>query len=157
MTGRIALRVAALAYLALLVLGPVVLVVVRTFAHGMGPVVAALTTPDAVHAAQMSLLLVAIAVPVNTVFGVVCAFVLVRFAPRGAGLITALVDLPFAISPVVLGLALFTLYGRNGWLGPALARTPRRRHRAQANARPLRILRPAPATSAAGATPTGRG
>ena len=121
MTGRIALRVAALAYLALLVLGPVVLVVVRTFAHGVGPVVAALTTPDAVHAAQLSLLLVAIAVPVNTVFGVVCAFVLVRFAPRGAGLITALVDLPFAISPVVLGLALFTLYGRNGWLGPALA------------------------------------
>jgi sulfate transport system permease protein len=97
------------------------MVVVRTFSGGLGPVVAALTSPEAVHAAQISLLLVAIAVPVNTVFGVVCAFVLVRYRPPGSGLLAAIVDLPFAISPVVLGLALFVLYGRGGWLGPVLA------------------------------------
>jgi sulfate/thiosulfate transport system permease protein len=118
--GRMGLRVAALGYLALIVLGPVVLLVVRTFAHGLAPVIEALTAPAAVHALQVALVLVVIAVPVNTVFGVVCAFVLVRYRPRGAGLLASLVDLPFAISPVVLGLALFTLYGRTGWLGPTL-------------------------------------
>jgi sulfate transport system permease protein len=121
MTGRRVLRAGALAYLALLVLGPVLMVVVRTFSSGPGPVVAALTSPEAVHAAQVSLLLVAIAVPVNTVFGVVCAFVLVRYQPPGSGLVAAAVDLPFAVSPVVLGLALFVLYGRGGWFGPVLA------------------------------------
>jgi sulfate transport system permease protein len=120
-TARIGLRTAALAYLALVVLGPVALLVVRTFAHGVAPVVAALTTPEAVHALQLSLLLVLIVVPINTVFGVVCAFVLVRYRPPGTGVLAALVDLPFAISPVVLGLALFTLYGRTGWLGAPLA------------------------------------
>jgi sulfate transport system permease protein len=121
MTGRRVLRAGALAYLALLVLGPVLMVVVRTFSSGPGPVVAALTSPEAVHAAQVSLLLVALAVPVNTVFGVVCAFVLVRYQPPGSGLVAAAVDLPFAVSPVVLGLALFVLYGRGGWFGPVLA------------------------------------
>src|SRR6185312_9066447 len=111
MTARIGLRVAALGYLALIVAAPVVLIVVRTFAHGAGPVVAALTTPEAVHAILLSLLVTAIAVPINTVFGVVCAFVLVRYRPRGAALISAVIDLPFAVSPVVLGLALVTLYG----------------------------------------------
>jgi sulfate/thiosulfate transport system permease protein len=121
LTARMTLRVAALGYLALIVLGPVVLLVVRTFAHGVAPVIEALTAPAAVHALQVTLLLVAIAVPVNTVFGVICAFVLVRYRPPGVGLLSSLVDLPFAISPVVLGLALFTLYGRTGWLGPTLA------------------------------------
>lgn len=120
MIARVGLRVAALGYLALVVLGPVVLLVARTFASGVAPVVAALTSPDAVHALQVSLMLVAVAVPVNTVFGVVCAFVLVRYRPPGTWLIAALVDLPFAVSPVVLGLALFILYGRTGWLGPLL-------------------------------------
>jgi len=119
--ARLGLRIIALGYLALVVLGPVVLLVVRTFAHGLEPVVVALTSPDAVHALQVTLVLVAMAVPVNTVFGVICAFVLVRYRPPGTRLIAALVDLPFAISPVVLGLALFTLYGRTGWLGPTLA------------------------------------
>ena len=121
MTGRVALRLTALAWLGLLLVGPVVMVAVRTFADGVAPVVDALTTPPAVHAAQLSLLLAAIAVPVNTVFGVLCAFVLVRHRPRGRAVVAAVVDLPFAVSPVVLGLALFTLYGRTGWLGPALA------------------------------------
>jgi sulfate transport system permease protein len=118
--GRIALRTAALGYLALIVAVPVVLLVVRTFARGVGPVVAALTTPEAVHAIELSLLVTVIAVPVNTVFGVVCAFVLVRYRPPGAGLVSAVLDLPFAVSPVVLGLALVSLYGAQGWFGPWL-------------------------------------
>jgi sulfate/thiosulfate transport system permease protein len=120
-TGRLALRVAALGYLGLIVAAPVVLLVARTLAHGAGPVVAVLTTPEAVHAIVLSLLVTAIAVPVNTVFGVVCAFVLVRHRPPAAGLISAVLDLPFAVSPVVLGLALVTLYGAQGWFGPWLA------------------------------------
>ncbi len=121
MSGRLALRVAALGYLGLIVVAPVALIVVRTFAHGLAPVVEALTTPEAVHAVQLSLLVTAIAVPINTVFGVVCAFVLVRYRPPGRGLIAAALDLPFAVSPVVLGLALVALYGAQGWFGPWLA------------------------------------
>jgi sulfate transport system permease protein len=120
MSGRIALRVVALGYLGLIVAAPVVMIVARTLAHGVAPVVAALTSPEAVHAILLSLLVTAIAVPINTVFGVVCAFVLVRHRPRGSGLITAVLDLPFAVSPVVLGLALVTLYGAQGWFGPWL-------------------------------------
>ena len=108
------------ALLALVVLAPVAMIVVRTFSHGLAPVVAALTTPEALHAIQLSLLVTAIAVPINTVFGVVCAFVLVRYRPPGSGLIAAVVDLPFAVSPVVLGLALVVLYGAQGWFGPWL-------------------------------------
>jgi len=120
-SGRLALRVAVLGYLTLVVAAPVVMIVVRTFAHGLAPVIAALTTPEALHAVQLSLLVTAIVVPVNTVFGVVCAFVLVRRRPRGSALITAVLDLPFAVSPVVLGLALVALYGSQGWFGPWLS------------------------------------
>jgi sulfate/thiosulfate transport system permease protein len=119
-SGRVALRVAALGYLALIVVAPVVLLVGRTFAHGLAPVVAALTTPEALHAIALSVLVTAITVPITTVFGVVCAFVLVRYRPPGSGLIAAAIDLPFAVSPVVLGLALVTLYGAEGWFGPWL-------------------------------------
>ena len=82
MTARIGSAL-ALVWLGLLLVAPVVMVVVRTFSSGSSPVVAALTAPAAVHAALLSLLLAAIAVPVNTVFGVVCALVLVRFRPPG--------------------------------------------------------------------------
>jgi sulfate transport system permease protein len=121
MSGRVALRVAALGYLALIVLAPVAMIVARTFAHGLAPVVAALTTPEALHAIQLSLLVTAIVVPINTVFGVICAFVLVRYRPPGSGFISAVLDLPFAVSPVVLGLALVALYGAQGWFGPWLS------------------------------------
>ena len=121
MTARRVLPTLAVVWLGLLLVAPVVMVVVRTFSSGVGPVVTALTTPAAVHATLLSLLLAAIAVPVNTVFGVVCAVVLVRFRPPGRALIAAAVDLPFAVSPVVLGLALFALYGRAGPLGPVLS------------------------------------
>jgi sulfate/thiosulfate transport system permease protein len=115
--ARLGLRFAALGYLALLLVLPVGMVFWRTFQHGIGPVWDAATTPEALHALWLTLLIAMIAVPANTIFGVVCALVLVRDRFRGKTFLNALVDLPFALSPVVIGLALFLVYARNGWLG----------------------------------------
>jgi len=120
-SARLALRVAALGYLGVVLVAPLALVLYRTFRHGLGPVVDALSAGPAVHAFQLTLLIAAVAVPANTVFGVACAHAIVRGRLRGAGLVNALVDLPLALSPVVVGLALFVLYGRGGPLGPWLA------------------------------------
>jgi sulfate/thiosulfate transport system permease protein len=120
MKARWGLRVAALGYLALLLVLPVGLVFWRTFEHGFGPVWEALTNPDALHALWLTLLVALIAVPANTVFGVICALLLVRQRFRGKSLLNAFVDLPFALSPVVVGLALFLVYARTGWFGPWL-------------------------------------
>jgi sulfate transport system permease protein len=78
---------------------------------------AALTSAQAIHALELTLLMVGVAVPLNTVFGVLCALVIVRGKVRGKWLLNIMVDIPFAISPVVVGLALFLLYGRQGWFG----------------------------------------
>ncbi len=117
MIGRHAVRVAALGYLAVLLVAPVGFVFWRTFEHGVGPAWDAVTTPDAVHALKVTLILTAIAVPANTVFGVLAALAIVRHRFPGAGIFNAVVDLPLALSPVVVGLALLLLYGRGGWLG----------------------------------------
>src|SRR5215217_5096538 len=113
---RIALRVVALGYLGAILLVPVGMVFWRTFEHGLGPVWASLTTPDAKHAFWLTLEIAAIAVPANTIFGVACAIAIVRHRFRGAGLVNAIVDLPLALSPVVVGLSLLLLYGRDGWV-----------------------------------------
>jgi sulfate/thiosulfate transport system permease protein len=118
---RLGLRFAALGYLALLLLLPVGLVFYRTFGDGIGPVWEAITTPEAQHAFYLTVLMVVIAVPLNTVFGVACATVLVRHRFRGRNLLNNLIDLPFAISPVVVGLALILVYGQQGWFGGWLA------------------------------------
>ena len=76
-----------------------------------------MTSHDAVHALKVTLILVAIAVPANTIFGVMCSLAIVRHRFPGAGVVNAVVDLPLALSPVVAGLALLLLYGRGGWLG----------------------------------------
>ena len=117
MIGRYALRFASLGYLAVLLVAPVGFVFWRTFEHGVGPAWHAVTTPDAVHALKVTLTLTAIAVPANTIFGVLCALAIVRHRYPGAGVVNAVVDLPLALSPVVVGLALLLLYGRGGWLG----------------------------------------
>jgi sulfate transport system permease protein len=80
-----------------------------------------MTDPDFVHALWLTILVALIAVPLNTVFGVACALVLVRQRFRGKAVLNALVDLPFALSPVVVGLALFLVYARTGWFGPWLS------------------------------------
>jgi sulfate transport system permease protein len=107
----------ALGYLALLLLAPLLMIFYRTFEHGLAPVWSAVTQPHAIHAFWLSIELVAIAVPLNTVFGVAVAIALERQQFRGRGLLGALLDLPFAISPVVVGLALLLVYGNNGWFG----------------------------------------
>jgi sulfate/thiosulfate transport system permease protein len=115
--SRIGLRLAALGYLGLLLLVPVGVVFYKTFEHGLGRVIESVTTPAAIHAFQLTLEVALIAVPLNAAFGIVTALALVRGNWRGKALVNAIIDLPFAISPVVIGLALILVYGRHGWLG----------------------------------------
>jgi sulfate/thiosulfate transport system permease protein len=117
MIGKYALRFASLGYLAVLLVAPVGYVFYKTFQHGFGPAWDAVTTPDAIHALKVTLILTAIAVPANTIFGVIAALAIVRYRFPGAGIFNAVVDLPLALSPIVVGLALLLLYGRGGWLG----------------------------------------
>jgi sulfate transport system permease protein len=114
--SRLGLRFAALGYLAVLLLVPVV-VFYKTFEHGLGAVFDSVTTPAAIHAFWLTVEIAVIAVPLNAAFGVITALALVRGKWRGKGIVNAIIDLPFAISPVVIGLALILVYGRNGWLG----------------------------------------
>ena len=113
---RLGLRFVALAYLAIILAAPLVIVFWRTF-EDLGAAWTALTAPDTIHAFKLTLLITAIAVPVNTVFGIVCALAIVRKKFPGKGLLNAFIDLPLALSPVVVGLSLFLLYGREGWFG----------------------------------------
>jgi sulfate transport system permease protein len=114
---RIVLRTVALGYLAAILLGPLAFVFYRAFEHGFVDAWSAVTTPPALHAFQLTLLIAAIVVPANTIFGVLCALVIVRHPFRAKGLLNAIVDLPLALSPVVVGFSLFLLYGREGWFG----------------------------------------
>ena len=118
---RIGLRVLALGYLAVLLLVPVGLIFYRTFEKGLGFLIDSISTPAAIHALWLTLEVAAITVPLNAAFGVLAALALVRGNFPGKRLLDALIDLPFAISPVVIGLSLLLLYGRTGWFGPALA------------------------------------
>jgi len=122
MAARYGLRVVGLGYLAVLLVAPVGLVFWRTFEHGFSPAWHAVTTHDARHAFWLTILIALIAVPANTVFGVALALAIVRRRFPGKGLVNAVVDLPLALSPVVVGLALLLLYGRLGWFGPFLER-----------------------------------
>jgi sulfate transport system permease protein len=106
-----------LLYLALLLLLPVGVVFERTFEHGVGTAWSWVTTPAAISAFWLTVLIAAIAVPLNTVFGVGCALVLVRSKARGRRILDALIDLPFVVSPVIVGLALILVYGQSGWFG----------------------------------------
>ena len=113
---RLGLRILALGYLAVLLVVPVGLVFYRTFEHGLAPVWSSVTTPAAVHAFWLTIEIALIAVPLNTIFGIVTALALVRGRFRGKGAIDAVINLPFALSPVVIGLALLLVYGRGGWV-----------------------------------------
>jgi sulfate transport system permease protein len=119
--ARWGLRGLAFGYLGLLLLAPVAMIFYKTFEDGIGPPIAAMTSPDALHAIWLTVLMVAVAVPLNTIFGVGCALLLVRHRWWGNRFIDAVINLPFAISPVVIGLSLFLLYGTEGWFGPTLS------------------------------------
>lgn len=114
---RYLLRYVALAYLFVLLIVPVGLILWRTFAPGIGAFLENITTPAAVSALQLSLVVVAIVVPLNVLFGVPTALVLARNKFRGKSLLQAVIDLPFAVSPVVVGVALILLWGSAGLFG----------------------------------------
>jgi sulfate/thiosulfate transport system permease protein len=119
---RLGLRSVALGYLLVVLLGPLSMVFWRTFEDGFGAAWDALSSADTVHAFKLTLIIAAIAVPANTIFGIICALAIVRRRFPGKGIVNAFVDLPLALSPVVVGLALFLLYGRDGWFGDWLQR-----------------------------------
>jgi sulfate transport system permease protein len=120
--SRWGLRSVALLYLGALLIIPVGAIFVKTFEHGISEPLDAVTSEEGLHAFWLTLVCVGIAVPLNTLFGVVTALVLVRQDFRGKALLNAAIDLPFAISPVVIGLSLFLVYGpRDGWVGGWLA------------------------------------
>jgi sulfate transport system permease protein len=110
-------RALALLYLAALLLLPLGVVLGRTFEHGVSQAWAWMTTPAAISALWLTLIIAAIAVPLNTIFGVGCALVLVRSKARGRAILDALIDLPFLVSPIIVGLALILVYGLDGWFG----------------------------------------
>jgi sulfate/thiosulfate transport system permease protein len=120
--SKLTLRFVAIGYLALVLVAPLAMVFRHAFDDGAGHLWNTLSDPNTVHAFRITLEIAAIAVPLNTVFGIVCALAIVRRRFPGAGIVNALVDLPMALSPVVVGLSLFLLYGRTGWFGPWFAR-----------------------------------
>ncbi len=125
--ARYGLRSAVLAYLALLVVVPVGAITYKAFEHGFTTAWRDLANPSGAaasgfeHALVLTLIVAVIAVPLNAAFGVVAAIVLARHRFPGAALLDAAIDLPVAVSPVVVGLALVLVYGRTGWFGGWLA------------------------------------
>jgi len=107
-------------YLSLLVLVPLAALVIRPWSLGVGGVLAQIIQPRVLHSLELSFGASAIAASVNTVFGLIVAWVLVRYRFPGKRLVDALVDLPFAIPTAVAGIALSALYSQNGWLGAPL-------------------------------------
>jgi sulfate transport system permease protein len=110
----------ALAFLALFLVAPLAAVFTQAFRKGFQAYIAALTEPDALAAIRLTLLVAAIAVPANLVFGVAAAWAIAKFNFRGKAILITLIDLPFAVSPVIAGLIYVLIFGLQGWLGPWL-------------------------------------
>lgn len=119
--SRISLRTIALGYLAAILLIPVGLVFYRAFEPGLEAFWTAISSPDAQHAFWLTFICTIVAVPLNTIFGIAAAIYVVRGKGPFRSALDAIIDLPFAISPVVVGLALILVYGQNGWFGEDLA------------------------------------
>jgi sulfate transport system permease protein len=111
----------AVAYFALVVLTPLVAVFYEAFRKGAEFYLASLSEPDALAAVRLTLILALIAVPLNLVFGVAAAWAIAKFEFRGKSLLVSLIDLPFAVSPVIAGLIYVLMFGLQGWLGPWLS------------------------------------
>ncbi|TGG90313.1 sulfate ABC transporter permease subunit CysW [Natronospirillum operosum] len=107
----------ALAFLSAFLILPLLVVLVGAFEQGLGVWYAAVTEPDARSAIRLTLLVVAIVVPINVVFGVTVAWAVAKFEFHGKPFLISLIDMPFAISPVVVGLIFVILFGSQGWLG----------------------------------------
>ena len=117
---RVALTAVALAFLFMFLFVPFVFIFVEALRNGWQAYVAAIRAPETVSAIWLTLLVAALSVPANAVFGIAAAWAITRFDFRGKRLLTTLIDLPFAVSPVVAGLIFVQLFGRQGWFGPWL-------------------------------------
>jgi sulfate transport system permease protein len=111
---------AALLFLGAFLILPLAIIFTEAFAKGAKLYFSALREPDALAAVRLTLLVAAIAVPANTIFGLAAAWAIARFEFRGKTILTTLIDLPFSVSPVVSGLVYVLLFGAQGWLGPWL-------------------------------------
>jgi sulfate transport system permease protein len=118
---RLGIRFVALGYLAALLIAPLVLIFKDAFQDGLTPVWNSLSQVDTVHAAKLSLYAMLIAVVANTIFGVAIALYLARRKGTVATIVGAFIDLPLALSPVVVGLALVLVFSQTGWFGPWLS------------------------------------
>ena len=107
----------ALAFLTVFLFVPLVAVFVEALAKGVGVYLAAISEPDAAAAIRLTLLVAAISVPLNVVFGVAAAWSIAKFDFRGKNLLLTLIDLPFSVSPVIAGLIFVLVFGLQGWLG----------------------------------------
>jgi sulfate/thiosulfate transport system permease protein len=118
---RAILIVTALAFLTLFLLMPLLAVFVEALRQGLGAYLVGIIEPDALAAIRLTLLVAAIAVPLNVVFGIAAAWAIAKFEFKGKSLLTTLIDLPFSVSPVIAGLIYVLLFGTQGLLGPWLA------------------------------------
>jgi len=118
--ARFALIALAIGFLALFLLLPLVAVFAEALAKGFGAYAAAIAEPDALAAIRLTLLVAAIAVPLNIVFGIAAAWAIAKFDFPGKAVLTSFIDLPFSVSPVVAGLIYVLLFGAQGWFGPWL-------------------------------------
>ena len=117
---KIGLITVAVLYLGLILFIPALNVFVQAFSKGVGPFFKNLTEPAFLNAVKLTFIIAAIAVPINTVFGLCVAWVIARKRFPGRALVISILDIPFSVSPVVAGLMIVLLYGRNGWFGPFL-------------------------------------
>jgi sulfate transport system permease protein len=118
--GRLLLIAIALGFLAAFLLLPLMVVFAQALSKGAAAYVAAITDPMAWASVKLTLLVAAIAVPMNVVFGVAAAWAIAKFQFRGKSALITLIDLPFAVSPVIAGLTYILLFGAHGWFGPYL-------------------------------------
>ncbi len=114
------LTLAALAFLLLFLLLPLLAVFVEALRQGIGAYLAAMVEPDALSAIWLTLLVAAIAVPANLVFGVAASWCIAKFDFRGKQLLLTFIDLPFSVSPVISGMIYILMFGLHGWIGPWL-------------------------------------
>ena len=118
---RVGLIAAAAAVIGLLLLLPLAVLFVQAFSEGWAVFAAAITDPDAMASIRLTVVVAALVVPANTLFGIAAAWCITRFRFRGQRLLSALIGLPFSVSPVVTGLAYVLLFGAQGWFGPFLS------------------------------------
>jgi sulfate transport system permease protein len=115
--ARLLLLVVSFGFLGLLLLAPLGAILAQALAKGLGEWFASLRDPDTIASIRLTLLTAAIVVPANTIFGICAAWAIARFEFRGKSLLVTLIDLPFAVSPVIAGLVLVFLFGTQGWFG----------------------------------------